>query len=226
MKVLNLVIVVLLLISTQSFSQKKNKPMKLKTEIDSVSYALGIDIFNNLKQGGLENINIEAFTKAMNDAQKGTEPQIDANTSKQIIQTYFTKVKEKQSASLIEPGRKFLEENGKRKGVITTASGLQYEVIKEGNGVHPTTSDKVKVHYHGTFIDGKMFDSSVERGEPITFGVTQVIKGWTEALLLMSPGAKYKLYIPYNLAYGERGQGAIKPYDTLVFEVELIDIEK
>lgn len=212
--------------STQSFSQKKVKTMKLKTELDSVSYALGVDIFNNLKQGGLENINIEAFSKAMNDAQNGAEPQIDANTSKQIIQTYFAKAKEKESGPAIEVGKKFLEENGKRKGVITTASGLQYEVLKEGNGVHPTTSDKVKVHYHGTFIDGKEFDSSVSRGEPIVFGVTQVIKGWTEALLLMSPGAKYKLFIPYNLAYGERGQGAIKPYDTLVFEVELIDIEK
>ncbi len=226
MRLINIIVVVLLLVSTQSFSQKKNKQMKLKTELDSVSYALGADIYNNLKQGGLEDINIEAFTKAMIDAQKGLEPQIDANSSKQIIQAYFTKVKEKESAPLMEAGKKFLEENGKRKGVITTKSGLQYEVLKEGNGVHPTTSDKVKVHYHGTFIDGKVFDSSVERGEPITFGVTQVIKGWTEALLLMSPGAKYKLYIPYNLAYGERGQGAIKPYDTLVFEVELIDIEK
>ncbi len=227
MRVINLIIVVLILVSTQSFSQKKNKPMKLKTELDSVSYALGVDIYNNLKQGGLADINIEAFTKAMADAQKGSESQIDANTSKQIIQSYFAKAKEKQNAPLIEEGKKFLEENGKRKGVITTKSGLQYEVIKEGNGVHPTLNDKVKVHYHGTLIDGTVFDSSVERGEPITFGVTQVIKGWTEALQLMSPGAKYKLYIPYNLAYGERGAGgSIKPYATLIFEVELIDIEK
>ena len=227
MRLISIITVVLLLVATQSFSQKKNKPMKLKTELDSVSYALGVDIFNNLKQGGLEDINIEAFTKAMSDAQKGAEPQIDANASKQIIQSYFAKAKEKQSASLIEPGKKFLEENGKREGVITTKSGLQYEVIKEGNGVHPTLNDKVKVHYHGTLIDGTVFDSSVERGEPITFGVTQVIKGWTEALQLMSPGAKYKLYIPYNLAYGDRGAGGkIGPYATLIFEVELIDIEK
>ena len=127
----------------------------------------------------------------------------------------------------IEKGENFLAENGKREGVVTTKSGLQYEIIKKGNGATPTANDKVRVHYHGTLIDGTVFDSSIDRGEPAEFGVSQVIKGWTEALQLMPVGSKWKLYIPYDLAYGDREVSEeIKPYSTLIFEVELLDIVK
>lgn len=227
MRLVAIILITSLIASTNAFSQKKGNAMKFKTELDTVSYALGIDVFNNLKQNGLDNINIEAFSQAMLDAQKNNELSIDPNQSKQIVQNYFGKIQAEKNKPLIQEGAKFLAENGKRKEVVTTKSGLQYEVIKEGNGTHPTLTDKVKVHYHGTLLDGTVFDSSVDRGEPISFGVTQVIKGWTEALQLMSPGAKYKLYIPYDLAYGERGAGgSIKPFATLIFEVELIEIEK
>ena len=127
----------------------------------------------------------------------------------------------------IEKGENFLAENGKREGVVTTTSGLQYEIIKKGNGATPTANDKVRVHYHGTLIDGTVFDSSIDRGEPAEFGVSQVIKGWTEALQLMPVGSKWKLYIPYDLAYGDKEVSEeIKPYSTLIFEVELLDIVK
>ena len=142
-----------------------------------------------------------------------------------MIQDYFTKQQAAASEGIIKVGADFLAENGKRKGVTTTKSGLQYEIIKKGNGPIPAATDNVETHYHGTLLDGTVFDSSVERGTPIALSVNGVIKGWTEALQLMSVGSKWKLFIPYNLAYGERGAGAlIKPYSTLIFEVELISI--
>ena len=141
----------------------------------------------------------------------------EAKRDEELKEQYADKVKE---------GEEFLAENGKREGVVTLPSGLQYEVIKEGNGDKPTASDRVKVHYHGTLIDGTVFDSSIDRGEPTSFGVTQVIPGWTEALQLMPVGSKWKLYIPSDIAYGSRDTGTIKPFSTLIFDVELIDIEK
>ena len=142
-----------------------------------------------------------------------------------MIQDYFTKQQAAASEGIIKAGADFLAENGKRKGVTTTKSGLQYEILKKGNGPIPAATDNVETHYHGTLLDGTVFDSSVERGQPISFGVNGVIAGWTEALQLMNVGSKWKLYIPYNLAYGERGAGqSIGPYSTLIFEVELLKI--
>jgi len=157
--------------------------------------------------------------------EKELEAKISDNQAQAIINSYFSKKQKKESESMIEKGANFLQENAKREGVTTLPSGLQYEIISEGTGPKPTLEDNVTTHYHGTLIDGTVFDSSVDRGEPASFPVGGVIKGWTEALQLMSVGSKWKLYVPYDLAYGERGARAqIGPYSTLIFEVELISI--
>ena len=153
------------------------------------------------------------------------EPKISGADAQKVIQNYFQKQQAKVSESVIEEGKKFLTENSKKVGVVTLESGLQYEIIKSGEGAKPTINDQVTTHYHGTLLDGTVFDSSVERGQPATFPVSGVIKGWTEALQLMTVGSKWKLFVPYDLAYGERGAGPkIGPYTTLIFEVELISI--
>jgi len=222
MKHFLLIIAGIIFISNNSFSQK------IQNKLDSVSYSLGVDIAKNLQKSGVKELNYKLLAKAMETQFKGKETAIAEEDIKQIINRYFDELKKAKYEATIKAGEEFLKENGKRKGVITTKSGLQYEVLKEGNGKeHPKPSDRVKVHYRGTLLNGKEFDSSYKRGQPLTFGVTQVIKGWTEALQLMTPGAKYKLYIPYYLAYGERGAGKnIGPYETLIFEVELLDIVK
>lgn len=214
-------VLILTIISPYVFGQ-----VKMKNEIDSVSYALGASVAGNLMKEGMTEYNSDAFKKGFEDVFKGGS-QIPEAQANQIINAYFTKLRAAQSEKMKAEGAKFLEENGKRDGVTTTASGLQYEVIKMGEGEKPTISDKVTTHYHGTLLDGTVFDSSVDRGEPIQFPVSGVIAGWTEALQLMPVGSKWKLYLPYNLAYGERGSGPkIGPYSTLVFEVELISIDK
>ena len=151
---------------------------------------------------------------------------IDKGEMMSILNTFMEAKAAAQREAASKEGREFLEKNKEKDGVTTTASGLQYEVITMGDGEKPSATDRVKTHYHGTLIDGTVFDSSVERGEPISFGLNQVIKGWTEGLQLMPIGSKFRFFIPYNLAYGERGQGSIPPFATLIFEVELIDIEK
>ncbi len=215
-----------------SCNTSKSSKVELKTLADSAAYAIGVDLGNNIKKnlpeapGGSDlnqDIILAAFTQALN----GQESQITAEQANGVTQDYFMKMQAAEGEKNKEAGMKFLEENGKRAEVKTTASGLQYEVIKEGNGAKPTAEDQVKVHYHGTTIEGKVFDSSVDRGEPVEFGLNQVIKGWTEGLQLMSVGSKYKLYIPSELAYGENAAGPdIKPNSTLIFEVELLDIVK
>ena len=198
---------------------------KLTNEIDSVSYSLGVNIGENLKTQ-FPDINLKNFELAIKnvlDNQK--EPKISGADAQKVIQNYFQKQQAKASESVIEEGKKFLTENSKKDGVITLESGLQYEIIKSGEGAKPTINDQVTTHYHGTLLDGTVFDSSVERGQPATFPVSGVIKGWTEALQLMTVGSKWKLFVPYDLAYGERGAGPkIGPYTTLIFEVELISI--
>jgi len=198
---------------------------KLKTEIDSVSYCIGVNIGENLKNQ-FSDIDIKDFMNGINDVLSDkSEPKISNAEAQKILQEYFSKQQELKSKKAIEEGENFLAENGKKKGVTTLESGLQYEVITKGEGAKPTLNDQVTTHYHGTLIDGTVFDSSVERGQPATFPVSGVIKGWTEALQLMSVGSKWKLFVPYNLAYGERGAGAnIGPFTTLIFEVELISI--
>ena len=206
-------------------TEKTNKTANLITELDSVSYSLGVNIGENIKTQ-FEDINLDNFEAGIKDVlEKDVEAKISDNQAQAIIQSYFSKKQQKQSESVIEEGINFLRENGKREGVTTLASGLQYEIINDGIGPKPTIEDNVTTHYHGTLIDGTVFDSSVDRGEPASFPVGGVIKGWTEALQLMAVGSKWKLYVPYDLAYGERGAGPqIGPYSTLIFEVELISI--
>ena len=166
-----------------------------------------------------------ALSTGLQDAINGKPLAISAEVAGQLVNDYLEKSKKSQSASIIEEGQKFLAENGKKPGVVTLPSGLQYMIMKEGTGAMPKATDKVTTHYTGTLLNGEVFDSSVERGQPATFPVNGVIKGWTEALQLMKVGSKWKLFIPYDLAYGERGAGGqIKPYATLVFEVELLEI--
>ena len=206
-------------------TEKTNKTANLITELDSVSYSLGVNIGENIKTQ-FEDINLDNFEAGIKDVlEKDVEAKISDNQAQAIIQSYFSKKQQKQSESVIEEGINFLRENGKREGVTTLASGLQYEVINDGTGPKPTIEDNVSTHYHGTLIDGTVFDSSVDRAEPASFPVGGVIKGWTEALQLMAVGSKWKLYVPYDLAYGERGAGQqIGPYSTLIFDVELISI--
>ena len=197
----------------------------LNTEMEKVSYSLGVNVAKSVKNQGLESIDSEAIAQAFTDVFEGNELKISEQESNVILQEYFGKLAQKAQSQNVEAGQNFLVDNAKRVGVVTTATGLQYEVLTEGSGDSPKETDQVTVHYHGTLIDGTVFDSSVERGQPATFPVNGVIPGWVEALQLMNPGAKFKLFIPSNLAYGERGAGgAIGPNATLIFEVELISI--
>ena len=173
-----------------------------------------------------KDLNVEEFVKAIQTSLAGQEPAMSVMEAQQVLNDYFTKLQEEQTAALKAEGEQFLAENAKKEGVVTLPSGLQYKVLKSGNGATPKASDSVECHYEGRLISGTVFDSSYQRGETATFGVTQVIAGWVEALQLMKEGDKWQLYIPYNLAYGERGAGAqIPPYATLIFDVELVKVK-
>jgi len=207
-------------------TEKTNKTANLITELDSVSYSLGVNIGENIKTQ-FENINLDNFEAGIKDVlEKDVEAKISDNQAQAIIQSYFSKKQQKQSESMKEEGANFLKENKTKEGVQITESGLQYLVISEGNGKQPSEISNVTVHYHGTTPSGEVFDSSVDRGEPATFGLNQVIKGWTEGVQLMKEGSKYKFFIPQELAYGAnpRPGGPIKPYMPLVFEIELISV--
>lgn len=205
---------------------QKVKNVKLKTHIDSLSYAFGISIADNLKTQKTENINPQAIGRAFQDFYKN-ESKINKDDANKMIQNHFENMEAKKHQATVDEGKKFLAENSKKEGVVRLPSGLQYKVIKEGTGNIPIDSDKVRVNYEGTLIDGTKFDSSYDRGQPAEFGVTQVIKGWTEALQLMKEGSTWMLYIPSNLAYGSRSAGKyIKPFSTLIFKVELLSIVK
>lgn len=203
-------------------------------ELDRISYALGLSMGNNFRASGIQEINVQDFADGVAAVFYGSEPKMSYDEAKAEIQKYFTALEEKQRAEAAKmadvneaAGKQFLEENGKRVEVKTTASGLQYEVITEGDGEMPTAKDQVEVHYTGKLIDGTVFDSSVERGVPATFGVTQVIPGWVEALQLMKAGSKWRLFIPSQLAYGPQGAGGvIGPNATLIFDVELLKVIK
>lgn len=196
----------------------------LKTAIDSLSYAIGVNVGGNIKQQGITP-NMKALSLAMEDMISGKQPLMSVEASNNFIQTFFQNEYARKAKANKEAGQKFLEENKTKPGIVTTASGLQYQVLKEGTGAKPTTSDRVKVHYEGALLDGTIFDSSVKRGEPATFGVTQVIRGWVEALQLMPVGSKWKVFIPSELAYGPQGPPTIGPDQVLIFEVELLGIE-
>lgn len=193
--------------------------------MEKVSYALGLSLGNNLLGSGVTALDYLKLAKGIQDVMEQKEPEISYQDAQAVIGEFFQNLQAKMSEKAQSEGINFLTENAKKAGVVTLQSGLQYEVITAGTGAVPSASDSVKVHYHGTTIDGNVFDSSVSRGEPATFGVTQVISGWVEALQLMPVGSKWKLFIPSELAYGAQGAGqAIAPHSTLIFEVELLEI--
>ena len=193
--------------------------------MDKFSYAIGLGIGQNLLSMGAQGINVEDFAQAIKDVLDRKETAISHTEAREIVNKYFDELEAKMNAANIENGKAFLEENKKNPNIHTLPSGLQYEVLKEGNGKQPKATDKVKCDYEGTLIDGTMFDSSIKRGQPAVFGVNQVIPGWVEALQLMSEGAKWRLYIPAELGYGAQGAGEmIPPHSTLIFDVELIEV--
>ena len=195
--------------------------------MDKVSYALGLSIGNNFENSGIKDLQVEDFVKGLTDVLSGNQPAITYDEAKEVINDYFMKLQKERFEINKKAGEEFLNINRHKAGVVELPSGLQYEVLKNGTGAKPTANDKVKFHYHGTLINDTVFDSSVQRGEPAVFGVSQVIPGWVEALQLMPVGSKWRLFIPSNLAYGENGAGnLIEPNSTLIFDVELLDIVK
>ncbi|MBR2238669.1 MAG: FKBP-type peptidyl-prolyl cis-trans isomerase [Prevotella sp.] len=200
--------------------------------MDKLSYALGLGIGQQLAQMGATGLKVADFAQSISDVLEGRELKMSHREAQQIVQQYFAQQEEKINKERMaqgkvhkEAGEKYLAENGKKADVVTLPSGLQYQVLREGNGKKPKATDSVKCHYEGFLIDGTVFDSSVQRGEPAVFGLQQVIAGWTEGLQLMQEGAKYRFFIPYRLAYGEGGAGQmIPPFATLIFDVELIEV--
>ena len=200
--------------------------------MDKVSYALGLGIGRQLSDMGAKSLSIDDFAQAIKDVIAGKEPQIGDQEAQTIVQEFFQEQEKKQRAAAAEKfkdakenGEKYLADNAKKEGVVTLPSGLQYQILKEGNGRKPKATDQVKCHYEGMLVDGTLFDSSIQRGEPATVPLNQVIAGWTEGLQLMQEGAKYRFFIPYSLGYGERGAGQqIPPFSTLIFDVELIEV--
>jgi FKBP-type peptidyl-prolyl cis-trans isomerase FklB len=200
--------------------------------MDKLSYALGLGIGQQLAQMGAKDLCVDDFAQSIRDVLEGRELKVSHREAQQIVQDYFQKQEQKMQAERAEKGKaareegeKYLAENAKKEGVVTLPSGLQYQVLKAGNGKKPTAKDQVRCHYEGFLIDGTVFDSSVQRGEPAVFGLQQVIAGWTEGLQLMQEGAKYRFFIPYRLAYGEGGAGQlIPPFAALIFDVELIEV--
>ena len=194
--------------------------------MDKISYAIGLSMGQNLMGSGVTSLEYADLATGIKDVLEKNQPQISYQEAQQVLGKFFSELEQKIAGEAKAAGEAFLAENAKREGVKVTSSGLQYEVLEATIGQKPKATDKVRVHYEGTLIDGTVFDSSYKRGESITFGLNQVIKGWTEGLQLMSIGSKYKLYLPYQLAYGEHGAGAnIPPYAALIFTVELLGIE-
>lgn len=216
----------------QQTDAKQSGPLNLETSADSVSYLIGKDISRSLKDIK-DDVVLDILIRGIEDHLAGTEKKIDTEAERKLMQDFQMKMQQKMTAKrdkeadkYLEEANKFLEENKKKEGVKTTESGLQYIVLKEGNGPIPTDTSKVEVHYEGTLLDGKVFDSSIKRGTPAVFGVKQVIKGWTEILQMMKVGSKYKIFVPPDLAYGKRGMAHdIKPNMMLIFEIELLGIK-
>ena len=212
--------------SAQKSTDKKIK-MELKDKNDQIGYSLGVVIGSNLKNQGFDTLKYEMMCKALKDVYENNTLLISADSANHLLSDYSQAIQRDKADKNLQECNNFFEENGKRKGIVSLPSGLQYEVIKTGEGPKPLLTDKITAHYRGTFLDGKVFDSSIERGQPATFPVNGVIQGWIEALQLMNTGSEWKIYVPYNLAYGEKGAPPnIPPYATLVFEINLLSIEK
>jgi FKBP-type peptidyl-prolyl cis-trans isomerase len=229
LKVLSAAVLTVAMFMHSGCAENSKKPVKfkLKTEVDSVSYALGAQLGASIAKDGLDTVLVmKQFIAGLRNGMLG-DTSMSEEQKMQIIQGFFEKEMQKQTSGLKDASDMFFEENGQKPGVVTTASGLQYEVVSEGTGPKPTASSVVRVHYKGTLTDGEVFDSS-EGMDPVEFPLNQVITGWTEGIQLMSVGSKYKFYIPYYLGYGEQGspQGVIGPFETLIFEVELLAIVK
>ena len=210
--------------------QSNNQSVSLTNQVDSTSFAIGVNVAENLSKNiaqQFEEVNLDLLKAGLNAGiDTNNKSEISGAVAEQIIEEFFKSKQELTAKKAQGEGAAFLAENAKREGVISLESGLQYEILTEGNGQIPTINDKITAHYHGTLIDGTVFDSSVDRGEPASFPVNGVIAGWTEALQIMPVGSKWKLYVPSDLAYGERGAGQIiGPYSTLIFEVELLSID-
>lgn len=205
--------------------QDKAAGFTLSNANDSLSYSFGLLIGSNMAVQGVETVNYDVFLKAFQDGFADRQDIMEYTQANEYIESFFTSLASKEADMNLAKSQAFLEENAKQEGVVVLPSGLQYKELKAGSGESPKASEQVRVHYHGTFIDGKVFDSSIDRGEPIVFGVNQVIAGWTEALQLMKPGSRWMLYIPPYLAYGQQGAGGvIGPNMALIFEVELIEV--
>jgi FKBP-type peptidyl-prolyl cis-trans isomerase FklB len=204
---------------------KKPRVLDMNDPMVKISYSLGTLMASNVKAQGADSLDLDALSAGLKDVLLGKTLLVDQNEAMGLVQNYMQQAMMRKAEKAKAAGQQFLADNKTKEGVITTASGLQYKVLQQGSGKQPTAQDRVTVHYAGTLIDGTPFDSSIKRGQPATFGVNGVIRGWTEALQLMKEGDKWMLYIPYDLAYGERGSGAqIPPYSTLLFEVELIKV--
>jgi FKBP-type peptidyl-prolyl cis-trans isomerase FklB len=207
--------------------QKGKSNVTLKNQADSVAYGIGVSIGQNMKKDGLDSLNLDLLTNGMKAAMHGDSTSLNAQQAQSVIQAYLGEKQKQKAEAALSVGKKFLEENKKKPGVTELPSGLQYQVMKAGTGPMPKETDTVSVHYHGTLIDGTVFDSSVEKGQPIEWPVNQFVKGWTEALQLMPVGSKWKLWVPSNLGYGDRAQGPKIPANsTLIFEIELLGIKK
>ncbi|MFT5725166.1 MAG: FKBP-type peptidyl-prolyl cis-trans isomerase FklB [Bacteroidia bacterium] len=225
MKKIILVVVVAAFVVLTSMKLTSNKTMQAQTEIDALSYALGINVGENLKSTGFEAINAEEFMKGLKESMAGEVSEQTLASTNAAIQNFVQELEAEKAKDGAKIGELYLAENSKKEGVVTLPSGLQYKVITAGTGPKAVDGDNVTTHYTGKFVDGKVFDSSVSRGEPATFGVNQVISGWTEALKLMPEGSKWELYIPYQLAYGAQGRPPqIPQYSMLIFEIELLDV--
>jgi len=227
MKLSKIVLAAIVILVAMASCSKFKSGSKLKNDVDTVSYCIGISVGNSLKEANLPSFNSAAFAKAIDEVLANKQTQIDQNSANTFISKYFQKLMEKKSAEALKEGAEFLAKNKERKEVKTTPSGLQYEVIKEGTGATPKADDMVTVNYTGKLINDTIFDSSYKRGQPAQFKVNQVIPGWTEALQLMKVGSKYKVYLPSELGYGARPdpRSKIKPNSVLIFEVELLSID-
>lgn len=234
MKLKNLLLIFIGISILSSCGKNFDTNTQLKSDLDTISYVIGVDIANSLKNAGVEEINYDAFFSGLTDTFEEKDLKIEEEKIKPYIQKFFTKLREKKQKEMdakkgqnLLDGQAFLEENGKKDDIITTESGLQYEIITEGTGKSPSATDIVNCHYHGTLIDGTVFDSSVERGEPFETALNRVIPGWTEGMQLMKEGAKYKFYIPTELAYGTkvRPGGKLEANMALIFEVELFEVK-